>query len=735
MKLTRRALLVSGGILGGGFVIGAAGIGVYINQFDRRGLQQSALSAGSAKVVAQWIAIAPDGAVTILSPHTEMGQGAQTGLLQIVLDELDADPEQTTITMAPASPEFSHSDAMGGFILGEKELTGWTRRFVDKTFGRMCQLSNIQFTGGSTAIRFTGWRGLRRAAAAARQMLAEAGAAQLGVHASAVRTENGQVIHDASGRSVGYGALAEAVSTMPVPPEPAYKAREDWKFIGTRYPRVDLPDKIFATATYGIDVAVEGMRFAAVAPRTLAMGTITAVTNEAEVRAMRGVEAVLVLDDAVAVVADNPWRAEKAARAVQMECQPPEGGLLRSDELLAEQRAIVSGTELSSLHAVGDTAAAFEGATVIEAEYFAPYLAHSPMEPLNATIWDEDGKIHVATGVQGPLAARAMVAEVLERPMEEVILYPHTMGGGFGRRNGLAAAGLNWLVQAARIHKAVGGAVKLTWSREADVRLSTFRPSDVAMMRAALGPDGKPVAWHARMYAPVLAPAEATPHYSIPNVTIESAQGEPALEYSYWRSVDASVHGFFIESFIDELARAASVDPVDYRLSLLEADGRHARVLSHVAEMSGWRSHDASGGRALGVALVASFGSIVAQVAEVSRDGGRPKVHRVWCAIDCGTAINPGSVEAQMQGGILYGLTAALHGRITLEDGAIKESNFHDYQIVRFSDAPRIAVDILSSPGAPVGGAGEPGTPPIAPAVANALAALDARPREMPFVS
>ena len=326
MKVSRRALLVTGGVIGGGFLIGVAGIGLHIHAYNRRALQQSVFSEGAAKVVAQWITISPDGQVTILSPHTEMGQGAQTGLLQIVLDELDADPARTTITMAPAAPAFTHSDAFAGFLLGQTEMSTWARQFVDKTFGRVCMMSNIQFTGGSTAIRFTGWRGLRRAAAAAREMLAVAGAEALGVPPEAVRTADSTVWHDASGRSIDYGALADIAASMDVPAEPTYKAPSERRFIGTRFPRVDIPDKVFAKAVYGIDVDVPGMRYAAVAPAPITRGRITAVRNLVDVEAMPGVEAVLSLGDVVAVVADNPWRAEQAARKVEMDCQPPRGG-------------------------------------------------------------------------------------------------------------------------------------------------------------------------------------------------------------------------------------------------------------------------------------------------------------------------------------------------------------------------------------------------------------------------
>ena len=729
MKVTRRKFLIAGGIAGGGLLLGIVGVGGWIGSFDRRELQRDA----GHDVVTQWIKIAPDGHVTLISPHTEMGQGAHTGLLQILMDEMDVDPARASVEQAPAAKEFTHGEAVLGFLLGDKELSGWMERFAQNALGRGGIIGNLQFTGGSTSIRFTGWRVVRHAGAATREMLAQAGAAHLGVPVSEVTTQNSKVVHEASGKSVGYGEIAEAAAALPIPEEPKFKDPKNWKHIGKRQPRLDLPDKVFASAVYGIDVEVADMRYASVAPPAVALATVTGVSNKAEIEKRRGVEAVVILGDAVAVVADNPWRAEQAVRAAKVTFENPTGGPIDSAKFLKFQRDAIAKGDFDGVHEVGDAPAKLSG-EVVEAEFVVPYLAHATMEPLNATIWKEGGKVHVATGVQNPLGARDIVAKTLGVDLEGVELHPHTMGGGFGRRNAMEGPNANWLVHAAKIHKAVGGAVKMMWSREADTQLSTYRPSDVARLRAKLGDDGKPIAWHGQTFAKIGAAHEATPMYDIPNVTVETVAGEPALPFAYWRSVDASSHSFFIESFIDELAHKAKKDPVAYRLSLLGHKPRHARVLKRVAEISEW-SKGPRDGRAFGVAIFESFGSIVAQVAEVSVDNGAPRVHRVFCVIDCGVAINPDSVEAQMQGGIFYGLTAALYGEITVKDGKMQQSNFHDYRMVRFSDGPRIQVDILTSPDAVVGGAGEPGTPPIAPAVANALAVLGERPRRLPLQS
>ena len=735
MSITRRALMIAGGVAGGGLVLGVATMGAWIATYDRRAEQREQLAERGTKLVAQWLMLDSDGHVTILSPHIEMGQGAQTGILQIVLDELSADPARTTVEVAPATRGFTTGDVMAGFLLDDGAMDGFSRRLVDRAFGRAVALGDIQFTGGSTAVRYTGWRGMRRAAAAAREMLIRAAATQLGVDPSTLTTDNGAVVHAASGRTVDYGALAAAAAALPMPAEPTYKPRDQWKYIGTRFPRVDIPDKVLAKAEYGIDVRIDGMRYAAVAAPSLAEGTITAIDNADEVQAMKGVEAVLNLGDMVAVVADKPWRAERAVRAVSQSCAPPPGGVLDSKRLARMREDMVLGGELSRAAARGSgVAEAIEGTDdLVEARYTVPFLAHAPMEPMNATVWEDGDTLHLATGTQDPRSTRIHIANTRGIDVDSVELHPHTIGGAFGRRSGFTPSNYNWVTSAAKIQQQVGGAVKTIWSREAGLRMSHWRPADFAWMRAKLGPDGKPEAWWARHYTTLMAAPEALPLYEhIKNVEVQHNQDPPAIRYAFWRSVDASILGFTIESFMDECARKAGTDPLDYRLSMLESGSRHARLLERVAEMSGWGSTRAEG-RAVGCALNECFGSIVAQVAEVSIHAGQPKVHRVWAAVDPGLAINPDSIEAQVQGGIHYGLSAALYGQITIEDGRFVQSNFHDYRVVKFSDAPRVEVAIQETDGAPVGGVGEVGTPGAAPALCNALARLeDERRRVLP---
>ncbi len=729
--ITRRGLLVSGAIAGGGLVLGATVMGAWVASFDELALQRAVLQ-GDSKLVAQWITIAPDGRVTLLAPHTEMGQGAQTSLLQILLDELDADPDLTTYQLAPADPAFTTHLALEGFITPDAQMTGWTGALVHRALGRAAQLGGIQFTGGSSAIRFTGWRGVRHAAACARMMLVSAGATHLGVAADQVVTRRGQVRHPSSGTSVGYGELAAAAAQLPLPDEPVYKDRSTYEYIGKPFPRIDIPEKVFGEPVYGIDRAVDGMRFAAVAPPPIAQGRVTGVGNRDEILAMRGVEAVVQLDDGVAVVADNPWRAEQAARKLIVNADPPKGGLLDDKADLKRRKEGVRG-DMNELGTRGEGLGPLQGVAV-EAEYSTPYYAHVPMEPLNCTVWEAGGKTHVATGVQGPLAGRNMAAQTLGVGLDDVVFHAHTMGGGFGRRNGLIHESLNWIRQACQIQQAVGGAVKMTWSRQAGIAMSTFHPGDAAWIQATVDDQGWPTAWHTRLFAPLGNVREAMPPYRVPSVRVESAEGEPLVPFGYWRSVAAYANIYFIECFVDELAQNAGADPVAYRRALLRDGSREQRVLDRVAQMADWKGR-VRGERGYGVAFAECFGSIIAVIAEVSVDGGKPVVHRVWSAIDCGTPVNPGSVETQTQGGIYWGLSAALYGKIEFVDGAVVQSNFHDYRVATFRDGPRVYVDVLESPDAPMGGAGEVSTPLVAPALANALAALTDRPRDLPLLS
>ncbi|MBX2798310.1 MAG: molybdopterin-dependent oxidoreductase [Myxococcales bacterium] len=744
MKLNRRAVLIGGGLLGGGLLVGVAGVTTAVALHDRLALQQ-ALAQG--QLLSLWLAIHPDGRIELLSPHTEMGQGANNALVQIVADELDARWDQVHLGQAPADPAFANSAVMKGFIhsgiFDDAPLSAPVDHLFTNAMHLATDYAQLQITGGSASIRFTGWRSMRRGAALARHQLVAAAAARWGVEASTLRTVEGTVVSP-TGQTLSYGQLAEAASRLAVPADVSPKPREQWRYIGRPVPRDDLPDKVFGRAIYGIDREVEDMVHAAVRDVAVLGGQVTAVTNEAEVLARRGVSSVLVLPGAVAVVADNPWRAEQAVRAVQTDETAPEpAASATTASLRAEQLAALETGPFEVVDEQGDVAAALASGEVIEATYEVPFLAHATLEPMNATVWARDGQVHVACGVQNPLSARALCAQVLGIPLGAVVFHSHTMGGGFGRRGGgLYEGPMNYLEQAVRIWDQHRKPVKMTWSREQDMRAGRFRNAAVGRYRATLGEDGLPRAWEGRSYGQVVAPSELLSLYGVPNRRTEHVDARQLVPYASWRSVDASIYGFFLESFVDELAAAAGADPLEYRLALLDNDeGRPARTeharrmanaLRQVAELASWRPGVDEDGRAMGIGAVHSFGSYVAQIASVSIEEGQLRVHDVWAAVDCGVAVNPDSVEAQLQGGIVFGLTAARHGRVDIDGGGVVQSNLHDYRLLRMADTPQLHVHIVPSEADP-GGAGEVGVPPIAPAVANAVAVLRERPRALPL--
>ena len=744
MRLTRRTFLIGGGLVGGGLVVGVAGATGALALRNPLGIQRAALDG---HLLALWLLVHPEGHVELLSPHTEMGQGANTGLVQIVADELDLRWDQVHLGQSPVSPDFANGEVMTGFVqqllFEGAELSAPTGHMLGRTVHLFAQLRNLQVTGGSASIRFTGWRSMRHGAAIARHQLVAAAAARWGVDASTLRTEEGEVVA-ASGERLGYGELAADAAALSMPSDVSPKPRHQWRFIGKPLPRHDLPDKIFGRPVYAIDHEVNGMAYAAVRNVRVLGATVNAVRNEAEVRARRGIASVHVIRDGVAVLADNPWRAEQAVRALDTDETAPEpAASATTASLLAEQRAALEAGEFTDVDRHGDSATLLAAGDAVEAEYEVPYLAHATLEPMNATVWEQDGRVHVASGVQNPLAARAQCADTLGVALDDVVFHPHTMGGGFGRRGGgLRPGDMNYLEQAMELWAQARVPFKLTWSREQDMRAGRYRNLTVGQYRGALGDDGLPLAWEGRSYGRLTLNSEALPMYGVPNRYTGVIDARQVVPYAAWRSVDASIFGFFLESFVDELAHAAGQDPVSYRIALLDNDRprpfdaadakRMARVVREVADFAGWRAGVDSQGRAMGVAAVKSFGSYVAQIAQVSLQDGVPRVHDVWAAIDCGVAVNPDSVEAQVQGGIIFGLTAARYGRIDIEGGSVVQSNLHDYRLVRLEDAPRLHVRILDSDEAP-GGAGEVGVPPIAPAVANALAALGDRRRTLPL--
>ncbi len=733
MGITRRIFMITGAAVGGGLLLGVGGVSAHLLTHNRVGVQQDAHESDDSTHINMWLRITPDNKIIVINPHTDMGQGSSTGLMQIVADELDADWSQMLVEQAPADTAYSNGKVFEGFVREMMTPPEWASTLLENGFYRMGDLMKMQMTGGSSAVRFTGWDSMRHAAAATRQMLIAAAAEKLNVAANTLTTEAGNVLHADSGRSLPYGELAAAAAVLDSPKDIQLKSREQYRYVGKPVARVDVPSKVLANEDYGIDAAVPDMQYAAIATSGVFGAQVKSIDNLDEVKAARGVSDVLIVPDGVAVVADNPWRAEKAVRTVKFTREPHDNDTLSTESLVNRQRQALS-EDLTS----GMTAGAPDDIqTTVNAEYLVPYLAHASLEPMNATVWQQDGKLHVIGGVQNPLLARARAAKEAGLDLDDVVFQARQMGGGFGRRVAFSMSDdepLNWLIQAVRIAVDTGKPVKTTWSRETDTRSDVYRPMVMAQFEGALADDGKPSLWRSRSYGKEMNIKAVAPPYKIPNLAVSYADLPHPVPTGFWRSVEHSQHGYFVESFIDELAISAGVDPLQYRLNLLDENSPAAQVLLKVAEMSGWRSGADNQGRAMGVALVHSFGSTVAQVVEASLTPSGPKAHRVWCAVDCGVPVNPQAIEAQVQGSVHYALSAALYGKCDLKDGGVVQSNFHDYRIVSMRDAPRVEVELLPL-GSPVGGVGEIGVPPLAPALCNALTVLDGkRRRVLPLV-
>ncbi len=501
--------------------------------------------------------------------------------------------------------------------------------------------------------------------------------------------------------------------------------------MGTDVQRFDVPAKVDGTAKFGIDVILPGMKYAAVKAAPV-FGDTGKSIDSASVQDMPGVRKVINLDDAVAIVADGYWQARQAIDKIAIEYESSGNANIEQSDIYerftaAMDHAIENGDQQIDFE-TGDADAALSASSkVVEAEYRVPYLAHATMEPMNCTAWVHDGECELWTGTQNPLGFAKEVADAIDMDITNVTLHNQLLGGGFGRR-----AFPDYTIQAAKVASLVSYPIKLIWSREEDMRHDHYRDANISRFKAGLDEAGKPTAW-TNQYVEKHDPAEA-PHipYGIDNQFIHFAESKTHVPWGFWRSVDHSLHGFFTESFIDELAIAAGKDPYEFRHDLLETAPRFQAVLDLAAEKAGWgESLPENWGR--GIAIHRSFGTVVAQVVDVEVKDGKPRVHRVVCAVDAGYAFHPDGMRAQMESGIIYGLTAALYGEISIHRGSVAQSNFHDYQMLRMNESPEIETHIINS-GASIGGAGEPGTPAIAPALANAIYdAIGSRVRELPI--
>jgi isoquinoline 1-oxidoreductase beta subunit len=729
--ISRRKVLLGGAAAAGTLIVGYA-----LWPSGRIGRADRLAAKPGERFLAYWIKIADDDIVTVVIPHCDMGTGIFTALLQMAAEELGADWDKTRAETAPPDPLFANGALVEGFALSQAGMTrdsvpAFLQGSVFAAGNRLAQFMDIQVTGGSSAVRTTGVYGVRIAAAAAREMLIAAAADRLKAPLKAFHTEGSRVIHKPSGQSFRFGELAAAASRYSPSSHPALKPRSEYTLVGKAIPRIDIPAKVNGATQYGIDVRVPGMQYAAIKISPIFGGKLMSV-NEASIAGNPGIKKVVKLDDAVIVVADRFWRAQRAADALEMVFGDSGNAAVSSDSIRERQLKALSQEPIKHEFSLGKGAKALQDQAAIERVYQVPYLAHAAMEPVNATaLCKADGTLEIWAGSQDGLGARAFCAKTAGLHLDQVIFHLMPSGGAFGRR----LPGLwNFLAYAVQAAMALPGTpVKLIFTREQDLGHDYYRPSVSSRFKATLNADGTPAAWVNEYTTDNGSNAEAHIVYEVPNQAYGAVKVVTPVPVGPWRSVEFSWHGFFVESFIDELAHEARRDPLEYRRALLKRKPRHLAALELAVEKAGWGAPLAPG-RARGIAIVECFGTIVVQVAEVEvSDNGVLKVHRITSAVDCGLAVNPDGFKAQIEGAIVFGLSAALYGEITLSKGAVEQQNFPNYPVVRLADCPAIEVHIIESE-APFGGGGEPGTPPVAPAVTNAIfAATGIRIRELPI--
>jgi len=704
--LDRRAFLKSSTVSGGALLLG----------FYLPGKFEALAATPSAEPVAAnaWVRIAPDNTVTLMIDKSEMGQGVVTSLAMLLAEELELDWKKIKTEFAPAAPQYNNP------------------------------LFGLQGTGGSTSIRAS-WGPLTKAGAAAREMLVAAAAKRWGVEAGTCRAENGAVIHAPSKKNLTYGTLVEDAVKLPVPDKPALKDPKDYKFIGKPIKRLDTPVKTTGKASFGIDVRLPNMQHAAVARCPVFGGKVKSFDAE-KAKTIPGVKQIVQISSGVAVVADNTWSAMQGRDALKIEWDEGANAANSSDAIhkLYVQRAEQPGVIVRK---DGDVEVALAGAArKIEAAYEVPFLAHATMEPMNCAADVRANGCDIYAPTQFQTFTQGTGARIAGLKPEQVRVHTTYLGGGFGRR-----AEQDFIAEAVELSKAVGTPVQVTWSREDDMQHDFYRPAAYTKFVAGLDVDGWPVAWKSRIVGPSImnrffpgsvqngidqtsVEGASDIKYAIPNFFTDYLLTEVGVPVGFWRSVGNSHNGYITECFIDELAKAGGKDPVEFRRKLLANAPRHRGVLELAAEKSGW-GKPLPAGHTRGIAMVESFASYVAEVAEVSfnRTSGEVRVHRVVCAVDCGRYVNPDTIRAQMEGAIVYGLTAALKGQITISKGRVEQGNFNDYEMLRLNEMPEIEVHIVQNNEAP-GGAGEPGTPPIAPAVCNAIFAATGKPiRRLPI--
>jgi isoquinoline 1-oxidoreductase subunit beta len=702
-NVTRRDFLEAASVVGAGLVIGF---------HLPPGLRAPAVPTSPFAPNA-WLRIGADNRVLVVVDRSEMGQGVATALPMLVAEELEADWSKVRIEFAPAD-----------------------KAYTNPLFG-------MQGTGGSTSVR-AAWTPLRKAGAAAREMFISAAALTWGADRSTCHAAQGAVIHEPTKRRLSYGALATKAATLPVPQDVPLKEPKDWTIIGARVPRLDTPAKVDGSAQFGIDVRVPGMLVAVVA-RCPVFGGKVARFDATKAQAVPGVRQVVQISSGVAVVATGYWPALQGRNALDVTWDEGANAQVTSASISRLLHEETHKTGAVARHD-GDAAAALASAArKIEATYELPFLAHATMEPMNCTAHVRADGVDIWAPTQFQTGAAGIGAAIGGVPPETVRVHTTYLGGGFGRR-----FELDFIREALETSKATGTPVKVVWSREDDVQHDLYRPASVHRLQAGVDGGGTPVAWTHRIVAPSIM-ARVFPGmvkdgldgeaveggvgmpYTVPNVYVDYRMPDTGVPVGFWRSVNNTFNGFAVESFVDELAAEAKQDPYQFRRMLLAKAPRHLGALDLAATQAGWGT-PLPAGRARGIAVFKSFDSCVAEVAEVSvATDGAVRVHRVVCAVDCGHVVNPDTVEAQIAGAMVYGLTAALWGEITIDRGRVQQGNFDSYRMLLMAEMPAVEVHIVPSIDAP-GGVGEPGTPPIAPAVCNAIFALTGkRIRKLPI--
>ena len=735
-KIARRSFLIGSAAIAGGVAFGT---------YKYHQPAPNPLQPAAGKAVLNPFVFVDQSGVTLIAPRAEMGQGVRSSWAALIAEELDVDPAAVTVLHGPAAKAYYNSAMMAEALPGRGYNNSDFQHSLGQVVGNFSKFLDLQVTGGSSSMK-DGFERMRHAGASARETLKEAAAQRLGVSRALLDTKDGQVLAP-GGVTLSYAELATEAAGIE-PQEVELRPAAQWKYIGKPVPRIDMLAKVTGTAGFGVDTRLEGMKFAAI-KQSPYFGAGKRGYDASAAEGMPGVEKILDLGDAVAVVGSNTWLAQQAVDAIDVDWEAPSYPET-TDAIFAEIAAAFDGSANSTLRDDGDVEAALpEGAELIEAEYQVPYLAHATMEPMNATALYTGDALQIWAPNQGPTVVQQAAADLTGLSKEAIEVHTTYLGGGFGRR--IEVDYCNRAVQIAQQMR--GTPVQLTWSREEDMSHDYFRPGAIARYRAAVK-DGKALMVHGKIAAqsttqegagrmlglPMSGPdkghvdAAFNQPLAIPNFRVEGYLVEPMIPVGFWRSVAASFNGFFSDSIIDEMAHKAGRDPLEFRLELARAEWEPAaQVLEQVRDMSGWSGKTPEGtGR--GVAMAYSFGTPVAQVIEVEDRDGQIAITQAWIAADLGLVVDPKNTEAQLFSGLAYGLSAACFGEITFEGGMVEQENFPDYEAMRMPSMPRVEVAVLQNQ-KHMGGAGEPGTPPAAPALANALFDLTGkRARRLPLM-